>query len=628
MLLALSLLNCASNQTLENNLAGQSNALASQAQEAMEQQQFAAAAELFVQLANMSDAQQKDQHQLSAIDAYLKAGDLDSANTLIDSLTGQEYQLSAPHKMQLAEVLLEQGKAENSIQLLMDIDESNLAIEQRIYLHTLSSSAFFQAGNLTESTHERIILDALLTNPSEKLNNQARLLETLSLLSQQSLDFLRPTANKDMAGWIDLVSILRKQKTFKPNSPEIIAWKNQYPSHSANNEFLPTIAQQAMFNFKAPNMVGVFLPTQGAFAQAAYSIRKGIVASAYATSSQWAVNIKFYDTSSASIEELYTQAISDGVNVIIGPLDKTNTAKIATLNQLSIPVISLNKSDSLNANYYEFSLAPEEDITQVLSLAWLKGHEKALILTPQSRSGERLANHFSNVWQQLGGDVLATQSYVLKDADYSAAIKKLLQLDDSISRYKQLRRRLNLNLHFQDRRRHDADFIFLIAAPREGRLIKPQLRFHRAAKLAVFSTSKIYEGKTDAVSNRDLDGIFFCDMPWLIDEELAKTPLDTALTLWPNTRGTYLRLVAFGYDAYQLVPHLERLKSSDFARFKGKTGILSMKDTGRISRQLNCGQFKRGLVKNKGLAPNLQKAANIIPTTINTQPVESNTSPL
>jgi len=55
------------------------------------------------------------------------------------------------------------------------------------------------------------------------------------------------------------------------------------------------------------------------------------------------------------------------VNVIIGPLDKANTTKIAALNQLSIPVISLNKSDSLNANYYEFSLAPEEDITQVLS---------------------------------------------------------------------------------------------------------------------------------------------------------------------------------------------------------------------------------------------------------------------
>lgn len=628
-LLTLSLFGCASNQPLQSDLASQSNALAKQAQAYLDNQQFSVAADLFVQLANINKAPLKNDYTIAAIDAYLNAGDLDSANPLINNLLKDEYQLLPNQGLNLARILLEQGKAERAIQLLLGLDESQLSTEQRINLHQVASSAFLQSGNLTGSAHERIVLDALLTTPDEKLSNQIRLLETLSLLSQQSLDTLRPTADPDMAGWIDLVSILKKQTAFEPNNPDLVSWKAQYPTHPANSLSLDRMAQQAMFNFKAPNKVGVFLPTEGTFAHAAYSIRKGIAAAAFSTANQWGVDINFYDTSTTPVEALYAQAIKDGVSVIIGPLDKANTTKIASLDALPIPVISLNKSDANNSNYYEFSLAPEEDVTQVLSLAWLKGHEKALIFTPQSRYGTRLANHFSTVWQQLGGDVLAVESYPLKEADYSAPIRSLLQLDDSMSRYKQLRRRLNLDLQFEDRRRHDADFIFLIAAPREGRLIKPQLRFHRATKLAVFSTSKIYDGKLDTVSNRDLDGVFFCDMPWLIDTTNDKTTLDSTLTLWPDTQGAHLRLVAFGYDAYQLIPHLERLQVSDFARFKGETGILSMGTTGQISRQLSCGQFKRGIAESQGLAPYLEKAVNITPSTpALEQPVQVNTSPL
>lgn len=627
---AFTLTNCANIQPTGSQLAAQSNPLLEQAQAALSQRQFSVAGQLFFQLANASQAAEKDQHLLSAFDAYTKAGDSVQANELMHSLLQRASSLSPNQQLALAQTVLDQGKAERANQLLDGIDKSRLTIEQRIYLHTISSSAFFQAGNLIESARERVIMDPLISQADAKLNNQTRLVETLSLLSEQALNFMRPSVDNAMAGWIDLAIIVKKQTTFEPNSPDIIAWESRYPSHAANTRVLSAISEQALRDFITANKVGVFLPTEGPYASAAHSIRQGIVASAYAMAKRWRPNITYYDTSSSPIEALYDQAIKDGIDVIIGPLDKANAAKITAIQNLSIPVISLNQSGTQNRpNYFEFSLSPEEDVSQVLSLAWLKGYEKALILTPQSNYGERLASHFSRSWQQLGGDIVGVQTYDPLQVDFSVPIKNLLQLDESINRFKKLRQRLNLNIKFEERRRHDADFIFLLSSPREGRLIKPQLRFHRAADLAVFSTSRIYEGEVNTVANRDLDEVLFCDMPWLIEPIMDnESQLEAAIKLWPKAHGSLLRLVAFGYDAYQLVPHLKRLRSSDFARFKGKTGIISINNDGLINRQLSCGRFNRGVIKSLGLAPQLKKIVDMPPATSIEQAIGTNTNPL
>lgn len=623
--------NCASQKTAKVTQGDQSIPLLQQAQAALSNQQLSTAAALFVQLANTKVPPLRNQYLITAVDAYIKAGDLNSANKLINTRLRYSAQLSPINKLVLADILLQQGKTDQTTELLMSLDHGKLTIAQRISLHTLSSSAFFQAGNLLESIHERIALDKLLIQSKEKVDNQTKLIETLSLLSQQTLDFLRPTADVVMAGWIDLSEILKKQAAFAPDSVLINEWKKQHPAHPANDMFFSTLAGQALIDFNPPDSVGVFLPTQGEFAQAANSIRKGISTSATAMQNQWPINIRFYDTSSAPVETLYRQAIDDGIDFIIGPLKRENVSKIAALSSLPIPIIALNKNIAQHSasNHHELSLAPENDVTQTLSLAWLKGYEKALILTPQSRYGERLANHFSTVWQQLGGKVVGTQSYPLKQADYSAPIKRLLLLDESVSRFKKLRQRLNLSLQFEERRRQDADFIFLIAAPREGRLIKPQLRFHRATKLPVFSTSKIYAGTLNKVADRDLDSTFFCDMPWLIEpQNNIDTDFESALKLSPNTHGLYSRLMAFGYDAYQIIPHLKRLKSDNFARFKGKTGLLSIQQNGVINRQLNCGQFKRGEITSLGLAPHLERTFNIPPTYLSKEPIHNKEAPL
>ena len=114
-------------------------------------------------------------------------------------------------------------------------------------------------------------------------------------------------------------------------------------------------------------------------------------------------------------------------------------------------------------------------------------------------------------------------------------------------------------------------------------------------------------------------------MPWLIDKKNNQnTALNEALKLWPNNSGSNLRFMAFGFDAYQLIPHLERLYSSDFEQLKGKTGILSINQQRIVKRRLSCGRFKQGTIRLIGLAPSPVRAMNLMPTDGATQLISSN----
>ena len=530
-------------------------------------------------------------------------------------------------QVSLARSYLDQGLLDEAELTLNTINSQNISPEQRIEYHQLKSDLFMQAGNLLESAQEKTILNTLLFGTDRYLGNQRALLDTLLLLSTQSLTFLKPSFDGPLAGWMELAIAIKQHQPTDALDPALDRWRINHPEHSADTNNLSLLLKQQQIAYKTPKKVAVFLPTEGAIAGVANTIRKGILSAAFSLQNRWQPDITFYDTSSAPIETLYQQASAEGINVIIGPLEKANVAKLSELNELAIPTIALNETlQKTTRDVSYFSLSPEEEASQIASLAWLDGFRNVLIMTPESSFGRRVAGHFASIWQQLGGNVSGVQSYPSKQADYSVPIKALLKLDESINRYKRLQKRLNLNLSFEERRRHDAGFVFLIAPPREGRLIKPQLRFHRASSLAVYSTSKIYEGKLNKVANRDLDGVVFCDMPWIINTSMT-TDLKPSLLLekWHSIATSHQRFFSLGLDAYQIIPHLQRLNANPSNRFRGETGILSIDKEHSIKRQLSCAVFENGVVKPTGLAPTLNTIRDIKTYNQSTSPV-SNTS--
>ncbi|HET9122950.1 MAG TPA: penicillin-binding protein activator, partial [Acidiferrobacteraceae bacterium] len=338
------------------------------------------------------------------------------------------------------------------------------------------------------------------------------------------------------------------------------------------------------------------------YAAAAQAVEDGFRGAAAAFPDPGAPQILVYDIGSdpAAAAQYYRQAEQAGAQLIVGPLGIAAVNALVQAVTLRVPTLLLSHTAqpirATGADVFQFGLPPGQEARQVAQRAYIKGRRHAAVLFPATPSGQRVAAAFTAYWQQLGGTVPASQAYTPGLGDYGAPVDRLLNINQSLERHNQLQNLLHVPLKFESRRRQDIDMVFLVADAQDGRLIKPQLNFHHAGNLPVYSTSYIFTGIPDPVDDRDLDGITFGDMPWLLvgsgrmavlrarltnDQKYVNTPLD--------------RLYALGVDAYRLLPRLLTLSTNPAARFHGATSTLTIGPGGIVHRQLVWARFRKGL---------------------------------
>jgi hypothetical protein len=309
--------------------------------------------------------------------------------------------------------------------------------------------------------------------------------------------------------------------------------------------------------------------------------------------------ISVYDSSNVtSVYGIYDEAVASGADLVIGPLNKQLVNQLAELPELPIKTLALNYSDSApidRLNLFQFGLAPEDEITQAIQLAWNAGHRNAAIVTPQSEDYLQLKNFFAESWLSRGGELVSQETFS-GDSDYAEVIKRLVAIDSSEARADRL---LDLlprnNMEFTPRRREDIDFIFLIANPRQGRQIKPTLAFYFAGNIPVYAMPSIYDGQTNQSENSDLEGIVFTVEPWVLNEaDALKIEIDSNLR---QAQGPLQRLRAMGIDSFRLYPRLDQLANRDLTALQGTTGKLTMSAERRIRRLLEVARFEDGLAR-------------------------------
>lgn len=306
--------------------------------------------------------------------------------------------------------------------------------------------------------------------------------------------------------------------------------------------------------------------------------------------------LSIYDTSSfEEVTQAYDQAVKEGAEMVIGPLKKDNVALLKQKRNLSIPVLALNYAGDqkpASRHFFQFGLRTEDEVRQVAERAWIEGNKHAAVLFPESEWGFRVQQAFVDHWLELGGNIVAQSGFTGKN-DYSNAIKKMLNIEQSEQRAKNIKRVLGESIEFNPRRRQDIDFIFLLGSPGQARQIKPTLDFHYAADLPVFATSNIYEGHSDSDRDKDINGIQFVDIPWVLtDEDAVKA---ASQPVWGDSTDSQQRLYALGVDAYRLVPRLQLMLAVPNGSLFGATGTLSLAENQRIERKLMWAQIKRGV---------------------------------
>jgi outer membrane PBP1 activator LpoA protein len=215
-------------------------------------------------------------------------------------------------------------------------------------------------------------------------------------------------------------------------------------------------------------------------------------------------------------------------------------------------------------------------------------------MVPKGEWGDRVLDAFRQSWQAEGGTFIGAE-HVDQPVALAQQIADLFQLRNSEGRAKSLQNTVGTKIAAQPTRRQDIDFIFLAATPQQAQQIKPTLVFQYAGDVPVYATSHLFTNSGDQAQYLDLEGIRFCETPWLLS---TSDPLRQQVTAqWPQAAGSLGRLYAMGIDAYRLAPRLAQLKTLPDSRIDGLTGNLSMGSGQRIERQLPWAEFIGGKIQ-------------------------------
>lgn len=544
------------------------------------------AAAIYKQLADSKSSQQ-NYHRLLAADALIRANDIKQAQqylNMIDVSAFDEAQLNHLSLLQ-AQIDLSEGNAETALDRLRTVQTELLNNQTKVAYYQSLAFAYSLTGDTLQSAQALINIDSLTLAPKMRNKHYEQILSTLSVMSEEALHLKQPLSNRTLSGWMALARVFKLDEANL--SDNLAKWRKLYPAHPANSAFLGQYVKNYQRNLAQPAMIAVFLPESGAYAAPATVIKNGfIIAYKLAKKAgETTSELRFYDSEKNSAANLYQQAVKDGARLVVGPLDKKDIKALVNSAELTVPVLALNHVEGLShPKLYQYGLSPIDDAEQITVKAHHDGHQNALFLVPKTEQGKRFSSYLTDSWQKLGGKTVKMESYNDSKSDFSQLIQQI---------FKQ-----NADEELSD---NDADVVIINAYAKPAQLLYSRLHKNRAtSELPVYATSQIYLGDADAIRDKNLDGITFCDVPWVFSQaypgELSKFSLHDS---WQNLSPSYLRLLPMGIDAYNLIAHLSQLKNQPYS---GATGRLKLNADNRIIRELYCAKFVEGVPKVMGFA--------------------------
>jgi len=268
------------------------------------------------------------------------------------------------------------------------------------------------------------------------------------------------------------------------------------------------------------------------------------------------------------------------------------------LSEMHTPLLALNDLPAdfrapmgLADEIHGVSLSQDDELRATARAMADSGFSRAMVLAPESEWGERVVRVFTEEFLQDERQIVVSGRFLESENDHSAALERMLQLDESNARRRQLENTLQMPLEFEPVRRDDIDVIFLAANPNQGRQIKPQLRFHNAGDIPVYASSRIYSGIPDRTADQDLNGVRFASMPLQIESAgMRKQQMPASLK-----GGSFTPLFALGNDAWNILPFLELMKKDPDFSFPGQSGNYKANPGGNLERSPTMAEFRYGI---------------------------------
>lgn len=545
----------------------------------------------YLAMANHASLTERQTMLLMAAGKTLFDGNYQAAEDILAQTSDLTLIQSDEKAILMANIYLMKKQPRKAIVRLSTVKQrQHLPTFYQRYYHNNLAQAYEATGNAIDSVVERIKLDGLLPDEASRIENGRILWLTLSRLPPPELDTLATEAqdNSLLQGWARLALIPNNVAGSKKNIlADIKQWQAHYSSHPANAFLSAHLSSVTTWLHGTPKHMALLLPLSGPLAGPGGAIRDGFMAAYNASLTQHDVSVRWYDTASADAVRLYQQALADGADYVVGPLTKTDVLHVAAVEH-PVPTLLLNDIESGSKNAYGFGLSPVSEARQVAIKARQQGLQQALVIAPAGAWGNDIVAAFASEWKQQGGHVRDTFRFDNK-TDLSQGMRQFLGVSERAVREKPLPSAKH-PIASAAKRRQDFDMIFLLAYPSQARSIMPLIKYYFAENIPVYATSAVYAASTNTLRDRDLDGIIFCDMPWIFKHPLANKP-------WPEQLNSYSRLYALGMDSYALAAQLNQLLLFPAMGIHDKSGILYLNQKQQVDRVLAWGRFKHGVAQ-------------------------------
>ncbi|WP_019624086.1 penicillin-binding protein activator [Thioalkalivibrio thiocyanoxidans] len=443
----------------------------------------------------------------------------------------------------------------------------------------------------------RLRLDSMLVlEPDAQTANQERIWGLLAALRPAQRDRLATNELPDAEPWVRLFAGLRGVNSQDEARHVARQWRERYPSHPANS-LLPELVASHPLQAEMPDTILVLLPLSGDLAQLGNAILDGITRAYYAeTGGQGRLVIRDTRGDAETAAELYRRGVEDGVDRIIGPLDREAVRAVVGSDDTR-PTLLLNRTRlDGNGAFGTLALNPEEDAYAVVDRAIRTGWRNPLVILPEGEFGDRVAQAYQDALADYGlrpRDIVRLRP----DAeDINTQVSDALGIEQSEARIREVARRTGLSLEGDPQVRGDADHLFVTGTSRQMRQLVPYLHFHGARQLPIMATPHIYAGQPNANRDRDLNGIVFPDAPYLLTtiEPLNGEMSDGGAEALP-------RFVALGMDALRLSLHDRAVREAAHHQLVGGAGTWSLNPvSGDWVRDPAWARFERGEPRQLG----------------------------
>lgn len=297
------------------------------------------------------------------------------------------------------------------------------------------------------------------------------------------------------------------------------------------------------------------------FSPAAGAVQLGCQAAMKFTQGGSGLQVLRTDAQPEHIVSEYEAAVQRGAAVVVGPMTRDGVAALAASGRVSVATLVLNTLEGNGPTppqLYAFGLSVEAEARMAARTAYSERLRNAVVVQAATPLAKRVSRAFADEWFALGGRISDAQEFGPQT---------------------------DLGMLRQHLSGSEAELIFLAADAGQARSVRPYLN----NQIPVFATSLIHDGRADPLTNGDLNGIRFVDMPWLVE------PDHPAVMIYPrpgNLPGDLQRFYALGIDACRIAGGLF-LKHNRIS-LDGVTGRISLRGGNVFEREPVQAVFRNG----------------------------------